>query len=346
MQVQCAPVPGSAAGAGHGRWPPLAYRATARQQRLRAPPIVIEVPVLIGTSGWQYPDWRGVLYPPGRDRGRRGLPQRLWLEHYASRFATVENNNAFYRLPARETFESWAERTPPDFVMAVKASRYLTHVRRLRDPAEPVARLLGAACGLGGKLGPILLQLPPTLRADEEALSRLDQCLTALRTTWEAGRSEGDEPRAGLRVAVEPRHDSWWTKRARALLAGHGAALSWADRLERPVTPLWRTASWGYLRLLEGAGSTWPGYHVSTLRAWAERIAAGGVVEVDVDIRRSWPARGDPLCACPKGADVVAGPGAARSLVQAEVAPASRPPQRRDRPLQPVGPGERSPVTG
>lgn len=282
MQVQCAPVPGSAAGAGHGRWPPLAYRATARQQRLRAPPIVIEVPVLIGTSGWQYPDWRGVLYPPGRDRGRRGLPQRLWLEHYASRFATVENNNAFYRLPARETFESWAERTPPDFVMAVKASRYLTHVRRLRDPAEPVARLLGAACGLGGKLGPILLQLPPTLRADEEALSRLDQCLTALRTTWEAGRSEGDEPRAGLRVAVEPRHDSWWTKRARALLAGHGAALSWADRLERPVTPLWRTASWGYLRLHEGAGSTWPGYHVSTLRAWAERIAARWPASADV----------------------------------------------------------------
>ena len=81
-----------------------------------------------------------------------------------SGYLTVENNNSFYRLPSRETFESWRERTPDDFVMAVKASRYLTHVRRLRDPAEPVARLLGAAAGLGRKLGPILLQLPPTLQ--------------------------------------------------------------------------------------------------------------------------------------------------------------------------------------
>ena len=78
----------------------------------------------------------------------------------------MENNNSFYRLPPRETFESWRDRTPDDFVMAVKASRYLTHVRRLRDPAEPAARLLAAAAGLGAKLGPVLLQLPPTLQAD------------------------------------------------------------------------------------------------------------------------------------------------------------------------------------
>jgi uncharacterized protein YecE (DUF72 family) len=113
------------------------------------------MPLLIGTSGWQYRDWRGVLYPPG-------VPQRRWLEHYATQFATVENNNAFYRLPTRETFTQWAERTPAGFVMAVKASRYLTHIRRLRDPAEPVGRLLGAATGLGAALGPVLLQLPPT----------------------------------------------------------------------------------------------------------------------------------------------------------------------------------------
>ena len=94
------------------------------------------MPWLIGTSGWQYRDWRGVLYPPG-------VPQRLWLEYYAEQFATVENNNAFYRLPSKETFEAWAERTPPGFVMAVKASRYLTHVRRLKDPAEPVSPAAG-----------------------------------------------------------------------------------------------------------------------------------------------------------------------------------------------------------
>src|SRR5947209_1771032 len=114
--------------------------------------------LLVGTSGWQYRDWRDTFYPPG-------VSQNRWLEHYAGRFATVENNVAFYRLPARETFESWRDRTPSEFVMAVKASRYLTHVKRLQEPEEPVRRLLDAARGLGPKLGPILLQLPPTLPA-------------------------------------------------------------------------------------------------------------------------------------------------------------------------------------
>ena len=96
------------------------------------------MPVLIGTSGWHYRDWRGGLYPAG-------VAQRRWLEHYATHFLTVENNNSFYRLPTAETFAGWRARTPDDFVMAVKASRYLTHIRKLHDPAEPVARLLGAA---------------------------------------------------------------------------------------------------------------------------------------------------------------------------------------------------------
>nr|WP_306823497.1 DUF72 domain-containing protein [Streptomyces sp. JJ66] len=112
--------------------------------------------VLVGTSGWQYRDWRGVLYPPG-------LPQRLWLEGYARRFPTVESNNAFYRLPAPETFAAWRERTPPGFVMALKASRFLTHIRRLREPEEPVRRLLAHAGPLAERHGPVLLQLPPTL---------------------------------------------------------------------------------------------------------------------------------------------------------------------------------------
>jgi Uncharacterized conserved protein len=138
--------------------------------------------MLVGTSGWQYDDWRGLLYPPG-------LPKRLWLERYGECFDTVENNNAFYRLPARETFESWRDRTPDAFVMAVKASRYLTHIKRLKDPREPVERLLRTAEGLGTKLGPILLQLPPTLRADTDLLT---ECLRGFP--------------AGVRVAVEPRH--------------------------------------------------------------------------------------------------------------------------------------------
>jgi uncharacterized protein YecE (DUF72 family) len=104
----------------------------------------------VGTSGWQYRDWRGDFYP-------QRLPQRLWLEHYAQTFDTVEVNNAFYRLPERSVFEGWKQRTPAGFVVTVKGSRYLTHIKRLKDPAEPVARLLERCRGLGRKRGPILL---------------------------------------------------------------------------------------------------------------------------------------------------------------------------------------------
>ncbi|GII89314.1 histidine kinase [Sphaerisporangium siamense] len=206
--------------------------------------------VLVGTSGWQYKHWRDVLYPAG-------LPQRLWLERYAECFATVENNNAFYRLPPRETFEAWRDRTPAGFVMAVKASRFLTHIKRLKDPEEPVERLMEAAGGLGRKLGPVLLQLPPTLRADP---GRLDACLRRFP--------------AGTRVAVEPRHRSWWTGEVRDVLARHGAALCWADVLGRPVTPLWRTAGWGYLRLHQGRADPWPSYGEASLRSWLHRLSA------------------------------------------------------------------------
>jgi uncharacterized protein YecE (DUF72 family) len=207
------------------------------------------MPVYVGTSGWQYADWRDVLYP-------EGVPQRLWLERYTEVFPTVENNGAFYRLPKLETFESWRERTPDRFVMAVKASRYLTHIRRLKDPEEPVARLMGVARGLGDRLGPILLQLPPTLRADP---ALLDGCLA---------RFPSD-----VRVAVEPRHESWWTDETRAVLERRGAALCWADRLGRPVTPLWRTADWAYLRFHEGAAEPWPNYGDRALTTWARRLA-------------------------------------------------------------------------
>jgi uncharacterized protein YecE (DUF72 family) len=224
------------------------------------------MPVLVGTSGWQYRDWRGVLYPPG-------LAQRRWLEHYSSQYATVENNGSFYRLPSQQTFADWRARTPPDFVMAVKASRYLTHVRRLRDPAEPVGRLLTAASGLGDRLGPVLLQLPPNLPADPEAL---DGCLRAFAGWRGPGGGERSSPAAGLsavRVAVEFRHESWWTEQIRELLAGHQAAACWADRLGRPVGPLWRTADWGYLRFHEGAAQPAPRYGERALRSWAGRIA-------------------------------------------------------------------------
>jgi uncharacterized protein YecE (DUF72 family) len=217
------------------------------------------MPLLVGTSGWQYRDWRGVLYP-------EGLPQREWLARYAAAFATVEVNNAFYRLPERSTFERWREQTPDGFVVVVKVSRYLTHVRRLADPAEPVARLTERAAGLGPRLGPYLLQLPPTLRA---APDRLDACLRAF-------------PR-GARVAVEPRHPSWWTDEVRRVLERHSSALCWADRGARPLTPLWRTTAWGYVRLHEGRASPPPAYGRAALGTWLRRIDA------------AWPGLGDDV---------------------------------------------------
>jgi uncharacterized protein YecE (DUF72 family) len=215
------------------------------------------MPFLVGTSGWQYRDWKGVLYPAG-------LAQRRWLEHYASQYATVENNGSFYRLPREETFAGWRTRTPAGFVMSVKASRYLTHVRRLRDPAEPAGRLMRAASGLGDRLGPVLLQLPPNLPADPGAL---DACIRELASSGDAA---GSRP---VRVAVECRHDSWWSDEVRDLLSRHNAALCWADRLGRPVTPLWRTADWGYLRFHEGAAQPWPRYGERALESWVDRLA-------------------------------------------------------------------------
>jgi uncharacterized protein YecE (DUF72 family) len=206
------------------------------------------VTLWIGTSGWQYRDWRGVLYP-------EGLPQRRWLERYAGCFSCVEVNNAFYRLPERSTFERWRAETPDGFIVAVKVSRYLTHIKRLNEPTEPVARLVDRAAGLGDRLGPYLLQLPPNLKADP---SRLDACLAAFPSD--------------ARVAVEPRHPSWWTDDVHAILARHNAALCWADRHGRPVTPLWVTADWGYLRLHEGLAEPRPSYGDQALSTWLDRI--------------------------------------------------------------------------
>ncbi|HUR74286.1 MAG TPA: DUF72 domain-containing protein [Sporichthya sp.] len=206
--------------------------------------------VLVGTSGWQYKDWRGVLYPPR-------CPTPRWLGEYSNEFVTVENNNAFYRLPETETFARWRESTPPGFVMAVKASRFLTHIKRLKEPEEPVARLMDRVSGLGDRLGPILLQLPPNLKID---LDKLDVCLRQFPT--------------GVRVAVEPRHTSWWTEETRDLLIERKAALVWADRESRRITPLWRTTDWGYLRLHAGRARPLPCYGRAALKSWGDRLRA------------------------------------------------------------------------
>lgn len=204
--------------------------------------------VLVGTSGWQYTSWRRRFYP-------HRLPQGGWLEHYADRFSTVEVNNTFYRLPPAEVFEDWAARTPDDFVVVVKASRYLTHVKRLREPEEPVARLMERAAGLGSKLGPVLVQLPPNMVAD---LDRLDQTLACFGP--------------GVRVAVEFRHASWFTEECWSVLRSHDAALSLTDRAYRRTAGP-RTATWGYLRLHWGLARPEPCYGRGALEWWARHLA-------------------------------------------------------------------------
>jgi uncharacterized protein YecE (DUF72 family) len=206
------------------------------------------VGVVIGTSGWQYADWRGRLYP-------RGVAQKDWLAYYSARFQSVEVNNVFYRLPEKETFERWAAATPEDFVFSLKASRYLTHVLRLSTPAEPVRRLLRHSSGLGHKAGPILLQLPANFRADPV---RLASTLKAFP--------------ASARVAFEPRHESWYTDEVADILQQHRAALCVSDTPQRK-SPLWRTADWGYVRLHEGRSHPAPCYGRAALTNWAARIA-------------------------------------------------------------------------
>jgi uncharacterized protein YecE (DUF72 family) len=206
--------------------------------------------VLVGTSGWQYRHWRRRFYP-------LDIPVDRWLEFYVTAFATVESNNAFYRLPEKRLFRAWAERTPDDFVMAVKVSRFLTHIRRLREPSEPVERFVGRVEGLGDKLGPVLLQLPPHFQADPERLAR----------------TLGRFP-AGMRVAVEFRDPSWHRDDIRRILEEHQAALCLADR-RGVVSPLWRTADWMYLRFHHGRSRPGPTYGRQALAAWVRRLRAG-----------------------------------------------------------------------
>jgi uncharacterized protein YecE (DUF72 family) len=205
--------------------------------------------IRIGCSGWSYEHWRGVVYP-------QTGPTSRWLELYAESFDTVEINATFYRLPSRNTVEGWATKTPEGFLFAIKASRYLTHVKRLREIAEGVKRMDERIEPLrrAGKLGPILWQLPPHFRRDDDALA------SALETL-----SPG-------RHAFEFRDPSWFAADVYALLGQHDAALVVADRSPGDPTPWVDTASWSYVRFHSGRGRG-GNYSASELRMWADRIA-------------------------------------------------------------------------
>jgi uncharacterized protein YecE (DUF72 family) len=208
--------------------------------------------VVIGTSGWQYDDWKPVLYPD--------VPKPRWLEHFATQFPAVEVNNTFYSLPRERTFSDWAARTPDGFTFVCKASRFITHVRRLNDVAEPVTRFVERASLLGEKLGPMLYQLPPSLRRDDDLLKRFLDVLPV-------------HPPA----AMEFRSTTWYEVDVFALLRDKNVALCIADAPAHK-TPLERTASWSYLRLHGGEDEA--SYPDGDLAGWARRIA---VLAADAD---------------------------------------------------------------
>ncbi|HYH62000.1 MAG TPA: DUF72 domain-containing protein [Solirubrobacterales bacterium] len=206
--------------------------------------------IRIGCSGWSYRHWRGVFYPQSESSSR-------WLELYAQEFDTVEINATFYRLPAVKTVEGWASRTPDDFLFAVKASRYLTHVKRLREVIEGMKRMDACVEPLrrASKLGPMLWQLPPHFPRDDELL---ESALAAL--------SPG-------RHVFEFRDPSWFDHDVYELLRQHGAALAVADRSPATPSPWVDTAGWSYLRFHTGPARDGK-YGTQELRAWATRVAS------------------------------------------------------------------------
>lgn len=211
----------------------------------------------VGCSGWQYKHWRGDFYPAD-------LPSSRWFERYASLFDTVEINNTFYRLPEQSTFASWAARAPSRFLFAVKASRFLTHMKKLKDPDEPIERLFARMKPLGRHLGPVLYQLPPGWKLDRE---RLEQFLQRL-------------PRR-VRHVIEFREPSWYTDATLELLVRHRVALCLHD-MRGSATPRERVGPFVYVRF-HGTSGTYSGnYPDARLEGWAEWLHGQRTAGVDV----------------------------------------------------------------
>ena len=206
-------------------------------------------PVRIGCSGWNYDDWRGVLYP-------QGLGKPRWLGRYAEVFDTVEVNSTFYRLASRKAVAGWVEATPSGFLFAAKASRYLTHVRRLKDIGLGVRRYYERIEPLqeAGKLGPVVWQLPANFKRDDEVLAA---ALAAL--------PEG-------RHCFEFRHESWFTAPVYRLLREHGAALVVGDHPRWPFQTRELTTDWILVRLHHGRRGRRGNYSEREIEEWARRI--------------------------------------------------------------------------
>jgi uncharacterized protein YecE (DUF72 family) len=206
-------------------------------------------PVRIGCSGWNYPHWRERVYP-------KGVPTRRWLAHYAELFDTVEVNSTFYRLPRRDAVAAWVADSPPEFLFAVKASRFLTHMKRLTDMDQGVRRFYERIEPLvrSPKMGPVLWQLPENFHRDDE---RLAGALAALP----AGRH-----------CFEFRHPSWFCDEVYALLREHSVALVIGDHPKRPFQTHELTTDWTFVRFHHGSRGRGGNYSERELAEWAERI--------------------------------------------------------------------------
>jgi uncharacterized protein YecE (DUF72 family) len=203
--------------------------------------------IFIGTSGWSYEHWRDIFYP-------RDLPQSKWLEYYIKHFDTVELNTSFYHLPKRKTFENWRKRVGDDSVFSVKGSRYITHVKKLKDCQEPVERFFGAAEGVKNSQEVILWQLAPSWKVN---LERLKDFLSLLPKNW--------------RYAFELRNETWLTKEVFKILRDFGAAVVFQDFEHWPMTEE-ATADFVYLRL-HGKKELYAScYTKEELENWAKKI--------------------------------------------------------------------------
>jgi uncharacterized protein YecE (DUF72 family) len=206
-------------------------------------------PVHIGCSGWNYQDWRGRVYP-------KGCPPSRWLEYYAGLFDTVEINSTFYRLASRDAAARWAEQTPNHFMFAAKASRYLTHIKKLSDLGQGIERYYERIEPLveTRKLGPIVWQLPPWFKRDDE---RLAEALAAL--------PDG-------RHCFEFRHETWFAKDVYELLRERGVALVIGDRKGLEFQAHEFTTDWTLVRFHYGAKGRRGNYSQSELETWKHRL--------------------------------------------------------------------------
>jgi uncharacterized protein YecE (DUF72 family) len=201
----------------------------------------------VGCSGWVYKHWRGILYP-------EGLPQRCWFQRYAEEFDTVEINNSFYHLPKPETFDKWRKQAPDGFCYAVKANRFITQAKKLKDPEEPLERFLKPTRRLKEHLGPILFQLPPSMRIN---LERLESFLKIL-------------PRR-LTSVFEFREKSWYSEEVLTLLDRHGAGFV-AHDMKGVASPRWASGEAAYVRFHGAGGKYWGRYSDEALLEWTDWI--------------------------------------------------------------------------